>query len=92
VREAAKRRMDAAETLYEELRTSFEGKGKKTEDEPTEKELLRDAKSVTRGKKDGRIVIENVKPHLTGGKHRVIDEIFKEDARFKDTDEGEIKE
>jgi hypothetical protein len=51
VREAAKRRVDASETLYEELRASFEGKGKKGEDEPTEKQLLRDAKSVARGKK-----------------------------------------
>jgi hypothetical protein len=92
VREAAKRRVDAAETLYEELCASFEGRGKKEEDAPTEKKLISDVKAVASGKKDGRIVIENVKPHLTGGSHKVIDETFKDTARFKDTSEGEIKE
>jgi hypothetical protein len=92
VREAAKRRVDAAESLYEELKSSFERMGKRGEEEPTEKELLRDAKSVARGKKDGRIVIENESPKMTGGKHTVIDETFKEDAKFRETGEGEIKE
>jgi hypothetical protein len=44
VREAAKRRVDAAESLYEELRSSFEGMGKRTDDEPTEKKLISDVK------------------------------------------------
>jgi hypothetical protein len=37
-------------------------------------------------------VVENIKPKLTGGVHKVIDEQFTEDAQFKATEEGEIKE
>jgi hypothetical protein len=29
---------------------------------------------------------------MTGGSHKVIDETFKDTARFKDSEEGEIKE
>jgi hypothetical protein len=61
-------------------------------DEPTEKEVLRDMKAFMHGKKDGKIVVENVKPKLTGGKHKVIDEHFTNTAQFKESTEAEIKE
>jgi hypothetical protein len=53
---------------------------------------MRDAKAIARGKKDGRIEIENIKPKLTGGVHKVIDEKFTDTARFKESKEGEIDE
>jgi hypothetical protein len=91
VREAAKRRVDAAESIYAELSAFF--KRKKSPDAPeTEKELLRDAKALIHGKKDGKMVIENVKPKLTGGVHKVIDEKFTDSARFKETESGKIEE
>jgi hypothetical protein len=37
-------------------------------------------------------VIENVRPKLTTGKRKIIDESFKDVAQFKETEEGEIKE
>jgi hypothetical protein len=91
VREAAKRRVDAAESLYEELKASFNRK--KGENAPeTEKQLMKDIKGYIHGTKDGKAVIENIKPKLTGGVHKDIDEQFKDTARFKESEEGEIKE
>jgi hypothetical protein len=91
VREAAKRRVDAAESLYEELKTSFDRK--KGENAPeTEKQQLRKAKGIITGKIDGKIEAVNIKPKAAGGVHKVIDEEFKDTARFKETEEGEIDE
>ena len=74
-REAAKRRVDAAETIHNDLESFF--KHKKAEGEkPTEKKLKSDLNALLHGKRDGKIVIENVKPKLIGGKHKVIDEEF----------------
>jgi hypothetical protein len=86
VREAAKRRIDAAESIHSELATSFESRGRRPEGEPTEKEIKRDMNALLHGKRDGKIVIENVKPKVSGGKHKVIDEKFTDEAQFKETD------
>jgi hypothetical protein len=45
-----------------------------------------------KGKKDGEVIIRNISPKTTGGKHEVIDETFRNTAQYKDTIEGEIKE
>jgi hypothetical protein len=94
VRSAAKRRIDAAESIHSELAVFFENHGRRNgeEGEPTEKEVLRDAKAYLHGKKDGKIVIENIKPKISGGKHKVIDEHFTDTAQYKETEEAEIKE
>ena len=95
VREAAKRRVDAAETLHNILSPFFKKMGMRTEEEgaePTKKKALRDAKGFIDGKHDGLLVIENEKPKLTGGKRKIIDETFKDTAEFKDIEQGEIKE
>jgi len=95
VREAAKRRVDAAETLYASLSPFFKSWGKKHESEgaePTKKEELREFKGLQRGTHNGMLVIENEKPKLTAGKHKFIDESFKDTAEFKDIEQGEIKE
>src|SRR5215471_4293985 len=95
VREAAKRRVDAAETIFNELSIFFKSRGRRPENgeaELTEKQLKRDFDSLLHARHDGKLVIENVKPKLTGGKHKVIDETLKDTARFKDAVEGEIIE
>jgi hypothetical protein len=91
VREAAKRRVDAAETIHAGLSVFFKSRGTRS-GEPTEKELERDMRSLIRGKKDGKIVIENIKPKLAGGTHKVVDEHFNSNAAIKETAEAEIKE
>jgi len=95
VREAAKRRVDAAETIFNELSPFFRSHGRRMEDSetpPTKKQALRDFKALESGKHDGILVIENRKPKLTGGKRKIIDETFKGTADFKETEQGEIKE
>jgi len=95
VREAAKRRVDAAETIHNELSPFFKSHGRRGvngEEGETEKQQLRDAKSLIHGKHDGKIVIENIRPKLTGGKRRIIDETFRDTAKFKDDVEGEVIE
>ena len=96
VREAAKRRVDAAETLYAALFPFFKEHGKRgvngEEAEPTKKEELREFKGLQRGTHDGVLVIENEKPKLTGGKHKFMDESFKDTEQFKESEEGEIRE
>ena len=91
VQDAARRRVDSAESLYNELNDFFR-RGNYKGEEPTEKEVLRDAKALIKGKKDGEVIIKNVKPKTAGGKHEVIDETFKSNASFKETEEGSIKD
>jgi len=91
VREAAKRRVDAAETIFGELSTFFRRRRGETEAE-TEKQELRDFKSLLHGKHDGKLVIENVKPKLTGGKRKVVDETYKDTDKFKYSIDGDIIE
>jgi hypothetical protein len=91
VREAAKRRVDAAETIFKDLEIFFKHKRTAAE-EPTAKELKRDINSLLHGKRDGKIVVENVKPKTTGGARKVVDEQFRDTAQYKDTAEGNIKE
>jgi hypothetical protein len=97
VEDACKRRIDPAETLYNDLRTHFKKMGTKSETAseggaPTEKKAKRDFNALHHGKKDGKIVVENISPKTTGGVHKVIDETFKDTASFKETEEGEIDE
>jgi hypothetical protein len=91
VREAAKRRVDAAETMFKDLELFFKRK-KTTAEEPTEKELKRDINSLLHGKRDGKVVVENIKPKTTGGARKVVDEHFTESAQYKESEEGEIKD
>jgi len=96
VREAAKRRVDGTEYLHSEMETFFKPMGTRTEAgsangaaAPTEKKLKGDVNALLHGKRDGKIVIENVKPKATGGKHTVIDEQFNDTEQFAKTAEGE---
>ena len=87
--------MDAAETIHNELSPFFKSRGRITEEEdaqPTKKEALRDFKGLESGRHDGKLIIENIKPKLTGGKRAIVDETFKDTAKFKGSEEGEITE
>jgi len=95
VREAAKRRVDAAETLYNALSPFFKhprSHMENGEEVPTKKEVLRDVKALESGRHDGKIVVENFKPKMTGGSRKIVDETFKDSAKFKGSAESEITE
>jgi hypothetical protein len=76
VQDAAKRRVDSAESLYNELHDFFR-RGPMETDQPTQKKTKRDINSLMKGKKDGEVIIKNIRPKTTGGTHEVIDETFK---------------
>jgi len=95
VREVAKRRVDAAETLYHALSPFFKhhrGEMENGEAAPTKKQALRDFKALESGKHDGKLIIENIRPKLTGGKRKIIDETFRDTAEFKETEEAKLSE
>jgi hypothetical protein len=91
VREASKRRVDAAETLHHDLSSFFKRHKTETE-EPTVLKAKRDFNSLLHGKHDGKIVVESLRPKMTGGKRKVIDETYKDTAQFKSSVNGEIAE
>jgi hypothetical protein len=90
VRELSRRNVPGARELFEQLNLLFRPRGR--EKKITEPEVERDVKSLLHGTKDGKIVIENEKPHLVGGKHVVVDETHKSRESFKETEDGEIIE
>jgi hypothetical protein len=91
VKAMARRGDPMAKALAATLKTYFK-KSKPSSAEPTNKKILRDVKALERGTKDGKIVIENVKPHMTGGVHKVVDETFKGKVEFKESEQGGVKE
>jgi len=91
VQDAAHRRIDSAESIYIELHGFFR-RGPMESGQPTKKQLKRDINALERGTKDGEVIIKNIKPKTSGGKHEVIDETFRNTASFKETDEGSITE
>jgi hypothetical protein len=93
VQDAAKRRIDSAETIYAELHEFFRSRGThQNGEEPTEKKIKRDVDALLHGRKDGEVIIKNIRPKTTRGTHEVIDETFTGTASYKETDEGEIRE
>jgi hypothetical protein len=94
VREAAKRRVDAAETLYKVLEVFFKRRkptGADGQPIQTEKEQIHDAIAYIHGKKDGKFLVENVSPKVKGGTHTVIDEKFTDSESFSEKADAEIK-
>jgi hypothetical protein len=68
-----------------------------TEEQPTEKKIKRDVNALLHGRiglksADGEVIIKNIRPKTSGGKHEVIDETFKDTASFKESEEGSLTE
>jgi hypothetical protein len=89
VREASRRKQPGALAVYKALQLFFH-RTRSHGEEPTEPEIERDMRALLHGKKDGKIVIENERPHMVGGKHVVVDETNKPKGAWKATEEGEI--
>jgi hypothetical protein len=75
VRELARTGDTTAISIYNMLLPFFKHPKHGGSGEPTEPEVERDVRALLHGRKSGRIVIENVKPHLVGGVHKVVDEM-----------------
>jgi hypothetical protein len=83
IKEAARQRVPGAEAVYNALKDFFKH-AKPTSTNSTEAEIERDVRSLLHGAKDGRIVIENEKPVVSEGKHRVVDEVHSERIALKE--------
>jgi hypothetical protein len=93
VKEAARQRVAGAEAEYKLLSKYFKkSKPSKDGDAPTEAQIERDVRSLLHGTKEGRVVIENENPDLSGGKRRLVDETHAEHAAVKTVTEAEEKE
>jgi hypothetical protein len=88
VQDAAKRRIDSAESLYAELHGFFRNMGTHENGEaaPTKKKTKRDVNALLHGRKDGEVIIKNIRPKTSGGTREVIDETFKNNASFKESE------
>ena len=89
VRELSRTGDEQALALFNILRPYF--RRQRISDSPTDAEVETDVNALLHGRKDGKIVIEHEAPHLTGGKHEVIDETHKAKAAWKETESGEIE-
>jgi hypothetical protein len=57
----------------------------------TESEVEKDIRALLHFKRDGKVVVENIKPKVTGGVREVVDTQYAGSAQFKETVEGRIK-
>jgi hypothetical protein len=78
VREAKIKGIDAHENLYNNLFQFFK-KSKRDGAEPAQKEVMSDVNALLRGKKDGEVIVRNVRPKVAKGRREVADEVIKED-------------
>ena len=82
VREAAHRGIPGAQEIFDILRDFFR-MPRRPGEEPTEREMEADFNALLHGRKDGRIEIENERPHTVGGKRVVVDETGKSRENIK---------
>jgi hypothetical protein len=93
VKEAARQRVPGAEAEYALLSKYFKkSKPSKEGDAPTEAQIERDVRSLLHGTKEGRIVVENEHPDLSGGKRRLVDETHSGHTAVRTVTEEEGKE
>jgi hypothetical protein len=95
IREAAQHRIDGSETIFRDLSPFFSRLSRTGDDGAeveTKKKTKRNVNALLDGKRDGKIVIENIKPKVTDGVHKVIDEKLNNSVQYKGTEEGGYKE
>jgi len=91
VKDMSRRGDPKAMELFQMLEPFFK-RPRRASAQPTEKQVERDMHAFIHGKRDGKIVIENITPKLTGGVHKIIDEKFTDSAAFRESEQGEVKE
>ena len=75
VRSAARSNLPGAAALYQMLRLFWKRRRSITE-EPTEREVLRDAKALLRGSKDGTVSVSNESDSIIKGEKVLVDHTF----------------
>jgi len=87
VKEMSRRGDPKAMELFRMLQPFFRRQGRPSA-EPTEKELERDLHALIHGKKDGKIVVENITPAKAAGARKVVDDVYKGRAAVKESVEA----
>ena len=90
VKEIARRGNPTAMELYRALQPFFKRTRRDT-GTMTEKEALHEEKALMHGKKDGRLIIENISPKLSGGVHRVFEEKLDDTESFSEKADQTIR-
>jgi len=91
IKEMSRRGDSTANSLFRTLQPFFK-RPKRSTGPLTEKETEREMHALLHSKKDGKLIIENINPKLTGGVHKVVEEKLTDSEQFKETKNGEIKE
>ncbi|MDR2727966.1 MAG: hypothetical protein LBB56_02450 [Chitinispirillales bacterium] len=90
-REMSRRGDPNAIEVFRALQTFFR-RTRRANAEPSAKAIEKDLHALIKGTKDGKIVVENEKPRVVGGKRLLVDRTRNNKAAFKEVEEGEIDE
>jgi hypothetical protein len=74
---AARQAIPGAETIYQQLKAFFKSFGPQKPSQPTQKQVMRDARALLHGTKEGKIIVENEKPRVIRGERIVEVDIEK---------------
>jgi len=91
LKEQARAGIAGARDLFNALEPFFRRR-RNPESPPTKKQEERKSRSLLNGRTEGEMLIKNVNPKKTAGIHQVEEIELKDDIKYKETDEGEIKE
>lgn len=91
LKEQSKARVAGARDLFMALESFFK-KRRPSDRPPTEKEELKRAEGIIKGKIDGEMLLKNEKAKKTGGVHEVIEDIHRDQIAGKESAEFNEKE
>jgi len=75
VRESARYKAEQADQVWKELRLYWKRR-RKSDAEPTQKEIVRDAKAVMHGTKVGEVCVTNEGDRVSMGQRTIVDETY----------------
>jgi len=90
VKEMSRRGDPEAMEIFRVLQPFFR-RPRRASAEPTAKELERDLHALLHGKKDGKIVVENISPKKSAGVRKVVDDVHKSKGSVKETAEEQFQ-
>jgi len=89
VKEMSRRGDPEAMEIFRMLQPFFR-RPKRSSAEPTAKELEKDLHALLHGKKDGKIIVENISPKKSAGVRKVVDDVHKSKGSIKETAEEQF--
>jgi len=74
LKEQGRNRVEGAAVLFEALRPFFQHRKRQT-DKQTQKQEIKFAKKLIKGKANGEMLLKNESPEMTGGVHEIISKV-----------------